>query len=155
MSHNKFSDDQLLNALAMDFNRNVLNKKNFHVLDDDLNQLKIIDHYIQNGKYLFSVNLNSYCQTSQFINSTNLDMADLLIIDINLEDQNGYKVAQRIRRTTPFEIPIIFISSNRGLIKDFYKYDIRNSYFLPKPFNQGSLEDAVSSFFGDIKKDAS
>lgn len=144
----------ILNAVATDFYRKVLNRKSFFILDDDANQLNLIERYIKRGNFPFKVNFNTFLKTKEMISSIDLNHADLLIIDINLENLNGFELAKFLRELTIVEIPIVFISSNKNYIRDFYRNDIRNSYFLPKPFCQETFEKLVNSFLNPLNENA-
>ena len=75
-----------------------------------------------------------------------------IIIDVNLDDINGFELAQFLRKMTKLEIPIIFISSNENYIRDFYHFEVRNSYFLPKPFSQETFEKVINTFFNSYEQ---
>ena len=144
--------NEILNAIAIDFDRKFLNRRNFFVLDDDANQLKLIERYIKRGNFPFKVNFNTFLKTNELIRSIDLDFADLLIIDINLEKLNGFELAKLLRELTILEVPIVFISSNESYLRDFYRNDIRNSYFLPKPFCQSTFEKVVNSVLNTLNE---
>lgn len=137
----------LENAIAIEYSRNVLKRRNIFVLDDDENQLRIIEKFSRSKKLKFGINLNAYTSTDQFIDSVDLELVDLFIIDINLDHSNGIKLAKFFRSLTPFDIPVVFISSDIRYGEEIKFIGIRKAFFLPKPLNQEKLIDILNRFF--------
>lgn len=74
----------------------------------------------------------------------NASTIELLIIDMNLEDMNGFEILEEIRKINP-EIPGIISSGNNYDIKDIPKTIKNNISFLQKPYRAKTLSELVNS----------
>ncbi|MBS2099395.1 ATP-binding response regulator [Carboxylicivirga linearis] len=65
---------------------------------------------------------------------------DLLLLDIEMPDIDGYEVCKRIRKDTGFDnLPIIFLSAHNDKKNIRYGFKIGAQDFVSKPFDSGEL----------------
>ena len=79
---------------------------------------------------------------------------DLILLDINLPDIDGYEVARRLRaskKTRLAEIPIIAVTANAMRGDDQKILDSGCNFYIAKPINIQELLDTVE---GSIQKEA-
>ena len=80
--------------------------------------------------------------------------ADLILLDINLPDIDGYEVARRLRsskKTKLAEIPIVAVTANAMRGDDQKILDSGCNFYIAKPINIQELLDTVE---GSIQKEA-
>lgn len=78
---------------------------------------------------------------------------DLILLDINLPDIDGYEVARRLRaskKTRLAEIPIIAVTANAMRGDDQKILDSGCNFYIAKPINIQELLDTVE---GSIQKE--
>ncbi|OUR97042.1 hypothetical protein A9Q84_11970 [Halobacteriovorax marinus] len=117
----------------------------FLVIDDSLEMVDLLENFIENGKLGHGHSFENEFAAMDYISE---NKADVLIIDVNLNHINGFKLGSMIRAMLKLEIPIIYISSNDLYLKDFYKADQRNTYFMNKPFDKRTFESVISKMTG-------
>ncbi|NVP17506.1 response regulator transcription factor [Candidatus Gracilibacteria bacterium] len=82
---------------------------------------------------------NSY---NEFINENNLN-SDLYIIDISLNDGNGFDIIKHIRSKRDSKTPIIITSGYWDLEKKIYGLDLGADDYLAKPYSIEELEARI------------
>ena len=78
------------------------------------------------------------------IYKNNSSEIDLLIIDMQLDDMNGFEILEEIRKLDP-EIPGIISSGNNYQLKDIPESIRNNISFLQKPYRSQTLTELVNS----------
>lgn len=75
---------------------------------------------------------------------------DLLILDVNLPGQDGFRLCDRLRADARFSrLPIIFLTGMRRR-EDFLKHlEVGGSAFLSKPIERVALLTEVARFLGE------
>ena len=114
-----------------------IKRKKIIVIDDDYEMLKVIKIYFDDSddEDFFEITyINSEIDGLETI--CNRQDYHLAILDINLQQINGFKIGSFIRSAFARELPIIYISSEKNKLKEFYARDQRNTYFMPKPFSE-------------------
>lgn len=117
----------------------------FIVIDDSMEMVKLLNSFIENGKLGHGHSFEDEIQAMEFVGEF---CPDVLIIDVNLKQINGFKLGELIRSMLKLEVPIIYISSNDLYLKDFYTADQRNSYFMNKPFDKETFISVVEKMTG-------
>lgn len=112
----------------------------FLVIDDSHEMVKILESFIERSHLGHGHSFENEFQAMDYISE---NRADILVIDINLKHINGFKLGDLIRDMLKLELPIIYISSNDQFLKDFYKADQRNTYFMNKPFDKETFEQVI------------
>jgi DNA-binding response OmpR family regulator len=107
------------------------------VVDDDQDMINLVENYFKNPRFhghLFEA--HDPAEAIEFLKENSLDFC---VMDIGLGRHNGLHLAKTLRLLSHYEIPILFITKTKEMIQDYYRQDIRNSYFLPKPFTKNDL----------------
>ncbi len=67
-------------------------------------------------------------------------MPDLILLDINMPNMNGYEVCQRIKQDPNCkDIPIIFISANHEAIDKVQAFKVGGIDYVTKPFQMDEV----------------
>jgi len=114
-------------------------------IDDNLQILKEFENFLV-PRY----DLRVVKSASEAIAFLNKQKCDIILLDIDMPNIDGFQFLHDIRRIPSyFEVPIIIVSGNKG--EEFYTA-ARNSSandFLPKPVTQdqllGSIQRAMQS----------
>jgi CheY-like chemotaxis protein len=70
---------------------------------------------------------------------------DLVLLDINMPDLDGYSVCQALRRVDK-DVPVVFITAQRDL-KDYHAgRDVGGDSYLVKPISAAALRSTVHLF---------
>lgn len=74
---------------------------------------------------------------------------DLVILDVNLPDVNGYNVAREVRKLYhPWAVPILMLTINDKPIDQLRGFAHGADAYLTKPFHTNELLTAVSTLCG-------
>lgn len=75
---------------------------------------------------------------------------DLVILDVNLPDVNGYQVARQVRKFYhPWAVPILMLTINDKPIDQLRGFAHGADAYLTKPFHTNELLAAVSTLCGE------
>lgn len=120
---------------------------NILIVEDD----EVLNNGIQyclNDEKLCTYGVYSFQQAEASINSNNYD---LVILDVNLPDGNGFLLCETIRKIVP-DIPIVFLTA-RDLEKDVIKgFDLGADDYISKPFNVKILKKKIIAILKRYKK---
>lgn len=135
---------KLLNSLAKQ-DLEQLEKRTIFVIDDCEDNLNIIRKYFNQVENVYVEGFqDEYIAIKRFMQ----DKPDLVILDINLTEINGFKVDSILRNLSFFNIPTIFMStdvSNELIFKEDNRQN--NHYFIPKPLSKRKLLNTVNFIF--------
>lgn len=72
---------------------------------------------------------------------------DLILIDINMQDMNGFDVVKKLRDNQPTaQTPIIILSASEPDFESKKSYGVGANGFLPKPLTIKNLENILRKF---------
>lgn len=111
------------------------------VVDDDISVRESLQSLIRS----IGMDVRVFASAEEFLNSTDGDRVDCLILDVRLPGMNGFEL-QRHLVARKFKVPVIFMTA--------HGYDERakseasaawTAAYLTKPFSEDELLDAVSA----------
>lgn len=126
--------EDLFNVIALHDYQMIVDKfASVVVIDDDSD----FNSYIKRCfNQLTDYSVKAYTNEFDAIDEISTSHVDLFVIDINLTKVEGTKIASFIRMmNNEIETPIIFVSSDLKTKQKVMNYGMRNTFFLPKPFN--------------------
>ena len=115
----------------------------FHILISDssreiLNTLKLL---LEMEGYSIKTALNRSC----LFNELNLSAPNLIIIDTNINGEDGKEICKEIRGNSHTKnIPVILISLNHELLENYQNCGAND--FLLKPFDISALIKKIDNF---------
>ena len=121
---------------------------NILIVDDNEDMMSVFESYLHHhGEYFIEKSYNaveSY-QKCHDIRESGEGGLDLIIMDINLPDVNGFDAARKIREDNP-EIPFLFITAYESPeIKAEYD-TFKNATILEKPINYKEFCNALATY---------
>lgn len=115
------------------------------IVDDDPINLDLLLRMLKSQQYIVRV-ANSGRMALTVINSS---MPDLILLDINMPNMNGYEVCQRIKQDPNCkDIPIIFISANHEAIDKVQAFKVGGIDYVTKPFQ---MEEVLARIETQLK----
>lgn len=128
--------------------------QNILIVDDDEHMLELMEDLLASDGYNFS----SASSGSEALSTFRGGGYDLILLDINLPDANGFELAKQIRSDKVHEIPILFVTgfSDRNDIKTAFEQG--GFDYITKPIQKDELlarvEHAlvVSQYQDQLKK---
>lgn len=111
-------------------------KSNLLLVDDTIDNLKLLAAMLSEKGYQVRKAINGKIA----INTIQQMLPDLILLDINMPDLNGYEVCQ-ILKANPLtkEIPIIFISALDDVLDKIRAFNVGGSDYIIKPFQAEEL----------------
>lgn len=105
-------------------------------VDDSPTILKEISRYLEDENFVL-VTIN---EPVKAVMSIIRHKPDLILLDLNMPGINGYELCRIIRNNSMFKhIPIIFVTSNKGIIDQVKARLVGASGYLTKPFSRAEL----------------
>ncbi len=123
-------------------NQSPVEKGNILIVDDQLDNLRVLSTILTEQGYQVRKALNGQmalmaCQTLP---------PDLILLDINMPDINGYEVCQRLKaNTVTSSIPVIFISVLDDVIDKVKGINVGGVDYITKPFQFDEVVARVHS----------
>ncbi len=106
-------------------------KKRILIVDDNIENLKVLSKILSDKGYDIRVATDGV----QAINSINLEVPDLILLDINMPKMDGYETCRRIKSVKEFkDLPIIFISAMTEILDKITAFNSGGADYIQKPF---------------------
>lgn len=130
--------EDVRNALAkMDFLKNKI--ISLYIVDDD----QVFSKYLASAinRDFKNVNIQVFSSGRDAIDQFYNSPPDLVILDINMPELNGQKVAKIMNSIHEIGIPILFVSANNRSKDDLKFLEIESAFeFLSKPVDKNQLK---------------
>lgn len=111
------------------------------ILDDDPHSINAAKEAL---KAYSEIKVEAFFQYSpDFFSYASKNVVDLLFLDIELERETGFDIAEKIHRLFP-AMGIIFLTGHASYAID--SYDFRPVFFLTKPISPDKLNKALAAF---------
>lgn len=111
------------------------------VVDDDTNHSNLIIDILA-GEY----NLFVAASGANAIKIFREENPDLILLDINMPDMNGYQTCKAIKALDPNDnAAIIFVSGINSLEERIESYDVGGDDYIPKPFKINEFKKKIAA----------
>lgn len=112
------------------------NKNLILIVDDNPNNIQIVAATMAEYGYELGIAMNGQ-QAFQFLEE---NMPDLILLDVEMPDFDGYEVCRKIKDNSKFqEIPIIFLTAKNGAEDIVRGFNEGGVDFITKPFKSAEL----------------
>ncbi len=109
----------------------VLNHTNIMVVDDTPENLRLLVRILEEDGYT----VRAFPRGKMAISAAIVDPPDLLLLDINMPEMNGYQVCQQFKATCELtDIPIIFLSGMNETEDKLLAFQCGGVDYITKPF---------------------
>ena len=121
----------------MNVNQTCFPKGDILVVDDTPDNLRVLAAMLSNLGYRVRKALNG----TVALNSINLIIPDLILLDINMPGMNGYEVCKRLKADERTRyVPVIFISALDDVFDQVKAFTVGGVDYITKPFR---IEEVV------------
>jgi twitching motility two-component system response regulator PilG len=91
--------------------------------------------------------VNSITQTLTALSSLGREVPDLILLDINMPDMDGYSLCRLLRQCSALkEVPIIMLTGRDAILDKVRAKLLGASEYLTKPFEPQVLIDMISGY---------
>ena len=118
------------------------------VVDDEQIMLEKICRIIDE-QFIEEKMIHSFNNSMDFFNDADKFNFDLVFLDIDMPEMNGFELAENLKLIKP-SITIIFISSYENLV--FKSFDYNPYRFVRKSQIENDISTAITSFHNNLKK---
>lgn len=118
------------------------------VVDDEQIMLEKICRIIDE-QFIEEKMIRSFNNSMDFFNDADKFNFDLVFLDIDMPEMNGFELAENLKLIKP-SITIIFISSYENLV--FKSFDYNPYRFVRKSQIENDISTAITSFHNNLKK---
>ncbi|MEP0798852.1 response regulator [Funiculus sociatus GB2-M1] len=109
----------------------ITSKANLLVVDDNQVNLKLLTQILSKNGYKVRVSPNGKFA----LNSCQSNPPDLILLDINMPEMNGYEVCQHLKASKQTrDIPVIFISALDEALNKVNAFTVGGVDYITKPF---------------------
>lgn len=106
---------------------------NILIVDDTPDNLRLLAKMLEAQGYVVRKSLNG----RMALQSAHRDPPDLILLDINMPDMNGYEVCQELKKSAVTQqIPIIFISALDQINNKLQAFESGGQDYITKPFQE-------------------
>ena len=106
---------------------------NILIVDDNPDNLRLLSKILEDQGYIVRKSLNG----KMALQAAHRDPPDLIILDINMPDMNGYEVCQQLKESKGIkDIPIIFISALDRVNDKVRAFEMGAVDYITKPFQE-------------------
>lgn len=115
----------------------MVNKENtILIVDDNSNNLKVVAGVLKGEGYEFRMAKSG----AQALSILEISKPDLILLDIQMPEMDGYETCKRIKQNNEFaSIPIIFLTANTDAESISKAFKSGGVDFITKPFNSDEL----------------
>jgi sensor histidine kinase YesM len=115
------------------------------IVDDEPNNLDLLSKLLLAQQYNVRVANSGYLALA----AVQFSLPDLILLDINMPDMNGYEVCRRLRADpNSHDVPIIFISANDAAIDKVEAFSVGGMDYVTKPFQ---VEEVLARIEAQLK----
>ncbi len=106
-------------------------KAEIMVIDDNPHNLRLLTSILQGGGY--KTRVTTLGRTA--LEAIKLQLPDLILLDINIPDMDGFEICARLKASQPTsEVPILFVSAFNDAAKKVQAFAVGGVDYLVKPF---------------------
>ena len=140
---NKFIDDILYYSELLEENQR---KKTLFVVDDDSDYLAVVNRWLSKN-YLIS----TFSSGEELINGLNTARPDLILMDYEMPDLDGYDLLKKIRtKDETKDIPVIFLTGKNDRDHVYKILNYKPDGYLLKTSQKEDLLDVIDRFFAEM-----
>jgi diguanylate cyclase (GGDEF)-like protein len=111
----------------------VATQANILIVDDTPDNLRLLTKILESKGYTVRKSLNG----RMALQGVHRDPPNLILLDINMPEMNGYEVCQKLKASeTTAQIPIIFISALERLEDKVRAFELGGVDYVTKPFQE-------------------
>ena len=101
------------------------------IVDDTPENLRLLSNMLRDQGYI----VRSVTDGKMAFKSIGLDAPDLILLDINMPEMNGYEVCQQLKReSSTTHIPVIFVSALDEVVDKVRAFTVGGVDYISKPF---------------------
>ena len=112
------------------------------LVEDDTTLAMSIEYSLKKEGYLVD-SAHNYSKAMEFIDSIDSKEYDLIILDIELPDGNGFELCKHIRKTR--NTPVIFLTAKDEEVNVVMGLDIGGDDYITKPFRLKELLSRIKA----------
>lgn len=106
------------------------------LVDDNPDNLRLLGKMLEGQGYLVRRTVSG----DAALRAARVQPPDLILLDINMPEMNGYEVCQHLKSSTQTqEIPIIFISALDLVSDKLRAFDVGGTDYITKPFHESEV----------------
>ncbi len=112
------------------------------IVDDQLPNLKVLATMLKGKNYKVRKTMDG----ESAIEAVQIEPPDLILLDINMPDMNGYEVCQRLKSDEKTkDVPIIFISALSEVFDKVKAFEVGGIDYITKPFQEEEVLARINS----------
>ncbi len=119
-----------------------MNRKKILLVDDDLKNSMLLKRFIEAEGYEVAYASNGRIGLELYKDYR----PDLILLDINMPEINGFEVAQTIRRADR-KVIIFFLTDRTDKVNRLYGFSLKGNDYIPKPFYPEELIAKINERF--------
>ena len=106
------------------------------IVDDSRESALLLATILDNQKY----QVRSIYDGASAVVAAGLDPPDLILLDINMPDMDGYEVCQRLKdQPQTHDVPVIFISALDEVVDKLQAFTAGGCDYITKPYEAGEV----------------
>lgn len=130
----------MITALVMEKDHELMDKKHIYIVDDSKTILKHAE-----GVLIGSYRISLFTSGKEALDKMWEDMPDLVLLDINMPEMDGYQVFQRMKDSESLrKIPVIFLTANTEQESEVKGLKMGAMDYITKPFSPMVMQSRIN-----------
>ncbi len=102
------------------------------IVDDTINNVKLLSDMLSQAGF----SVRKAISGSMALTAVQANKPDLVLLDINMPEMNGYEVCRRLKQSSEtHEIPVVFLSASDMTADKVKAFDTGGADYITKPFH--------------------
>jgi len=123
-------------------------KKRILIVDDDVDLLQSLDLFLARQGF----EVSSASDGDSALGAIKVGGIDLILLDVNFPNENGFEIAKRIRVESA--VPIIMLTQRSGEVDKIVGLDVGADDYVAKPFSAGELTARINAVLRRFERSA-
>ncbi len=119
----------------------LLKKPLILIVDDTHENLQVLSNILHAKGYNISISTSG----KSALESVNTEIPDLILLDIQMPEMDGYETFKALKNTNAKDIPVIFLTVFAESDKIVQAFDLGAVDYITKPFNTTELTSRVAT----------
>jgi DNA-binding response OmpR family regulator len=118
-----------------------MQKKKIYYVDDCDANLRLVEKSLSK-----EYDIDTLHSPSAFLDKLDAPPPDLVLLDVNMPEEDGYEVCRRLRQNDQFkDLPVVFLTCRATLEDRLRGYEVGGDAYVTKPFQLSELKSIVRS----------
>lgn len=115
--------------------------KKLIIIDDEKININLVKGLLENNYLIYA-----YESGDSFLNELNSVSPNIILLDINMPEKNGFEVLKEIKNNDNYiDVPVIFLTASSDELDEAYGINLGAVDYITKPFSPEILKERIKT----------